>query len=147
MAFPATRISFRTLSRSLSRSMGRAASAKIETEEQADVLVGIKEVAVTGEDEAHLLRQLNGGVVLALHLEEEARLSPGAGPTDGLAQQPAGQALPAERRVYDHVGDPHCLGRRSRRQSQVAGGAVVGVANQHHAALGPLIGQPLAPPP
>src|SRR3989337_2412912 len=123
MAFPATRISFRTRSNSLSRSMGPAASAEIETEKQADVLVGIEEVAVTGEDEPHLLRQLNGGVGLALHLAEKARLSPGAGPTDGLAQQPAGQALPAERRVYDHVGDPHCLGRRSRRPSQGARGA------------------------
>src|SRR3989304_4936761 len=97
MAFPATRISFRTRSRSLSRSMGRAASAELETEEQADVLVGIKEVAVAGEDEAHLLCQLNGRVVFALHLEEEARLSPGTGPPDGLAPQPAGQALPPER--------------------------------------------------
>src|SRR3989304_10281452 len=101
MAFPAPRTAFRTLSRSLSRSMGRAASAKIETEEQADVLVGIKEVAVTGEDEAHLLCQLNGGGVLSLHLEEEARLSPGTGPPDGLAQQPAGQAPAAKRRGGD----------------------------------------------
>src|SRR3989304_3324383 len=118
MAFPATRISFRTRKRSFSRSMGRAASAEIETEKQADVLVGIEEVAVTGENEPRLLRQLNGGVVLALHLEEKARLSPGASPTNGFAQQPAGQALPAKRRVDDQVGDPHSLRRRGRAQGQ-----------------------------
>src|SRR3990172_6045624 len=123
MAFPATRISFRTRNRSFSRSMGRAASAEVETEKQADVLVGIEEVAVTGKNETHLLRQLNSGVVLALHLEEDARLSPGARPTDGLAQQTAGQALSAERRVDDQVGDPHRLRRRGRRQGQIAGGS------------------------